>query len=350
MVITNNRLLDLLIGKNKKRKGRSILSLAIIFLILAACLAGCGVIGKLTGRQAQQPQPNQAQQEQRDKIPEALTQMEASIENIFEALGGPAVRTAENGNQSKDQTSKKDQAGSQDQNKPKEQQGQQGNQQQSNQQQSNQQQGTQQQNNQQGTQQQNNQQGGQQQNNQQSQDQGKQQDQQTQQSDPWQQVTLQIAGLHTQWNDSLPEITKKGAQSELVDGFSKSLNDLTRIASDKDKMKTMLAASGLYANIPDMYALYKSPANPALKEIIYFTRDAVLNADIGQWDKSAADLEKLKSAWGYFKNTIEKEKLDAAAKVDLSITELAKVIADRDARLTDLKGRLVLSNLEALEQ
>jgi len=326
MVITKNRLLDLLTGKTRKKKRRSILSLAIVLLFLLLFVTSCGMLG--IGQPKQGQQGSQTQQ-QEDKVPKPLTQMEASIEKVFQTLGGPAVKTSEDAKdqqsknqQGKDQAPKKDQQSSQDQSKEK-------------QQQNGQQQGDQQKQ-------------GQSEDKQQSQDQSNQQAEPAQEPDPWQQVSMQITELHTQWNDSLPEITKQGAKGELIDSFSKSLNDLTRITADKDKMKTMLAASGLYSNIPDMYALYKSETNPVLKEIIYYTRDAILNASVGEWDKASADLEKLKSAWGYFKNTLDKEKQDAASKVDLSITELEKVIKDKDPKLTDLKGRLVLSNLEAM--
>ncbi len=73
----------------------------------------------------------------------------------------------------------------------------------------------------------------------------------------------------------MPEVSKKGASKELIDGFSDALNSLTEVAQTKDKNKTMLAVNKLYATMPDIYSLYQTKVSPGLKLITYTTREVV---------------------------------------------------------------------------
>jgi len=159
-----------------------------------------------------------------------------------------------------------------------------------------------------------------------------------------------INELHYRWNSYMPMAVKKGANQKLVDDFSSALNSLTNTIISKNRTNTLMAASNIYSYIPDLYSLYKLPVSPEIKRIRYYTRNAMLNAMINDWEQADLDIDKLKSLWALYKNAIPKEQQDDASRLDFSVYELEKVIISRDPPLCDIKGRVAMSNIIALEK
>jgi len=170
------------------------------------------------------------------------------------------------------------------------------------------------------------------------------------QKDPWQEISSITNQLHYEWNAYIPSAMKKNAGKDLIDKFDNSLNNLTSNAVTKDKNKTLLAANELYQYIPDFYMLYRTPSSPEIKRIRYYIRNAVLNASILNWDQARKDIENLKSSWAIYKNTIDAQNQDLASKLDYSIYELEKVVNESNVYLTDIKGRIAISNTESIEK
>ncbi len=170
------------------------------------------------------------------------------------------------------------------------------------------------------------------------------------QKDPWAQITPLVNRLHYQWNELRPDASSKGASRELTDNFSNSLNNLTNTIITKNKESTLMASNKLYSYIPDILYLYKSKTSPELKRVKYYTRDAVLNSYAPNWTVAEADITSLKSSLSTFKNTTDKKLNDDINKLDYSISELETVIKDKNQPLIDIKGRVVLTNINALEK
>jgi len=260
-----------------------IISICVLSFFLLFLLPGCGMISKLT-----QPPP---QEEQSEKIPKQLEELEKSIEKIFTAL--------EEEEKKKENTDNPSEQASENEQNPSEQ------------------------------------------------DQ-KEEGQTT--KDPWQQVKEEIQSLHVSWNGYMPELTKKGAKKELLDDFSEALNSLTKVTDSKDKNQVLLAANNLYQNIPDMVSLYKTKTSPELKRIIYYSRNIILYSEVEDWEKSTSAVEDLKSLWSLIQNTVAKEKQEDQMKLDLSIYELEKVVKQKNKELVKIKGNITLTNIEALQK
>jgi hypothetical protein len=60
-------------------------------------------------------------------------------------------------------------------------------------------------------------------------------------------------------------------------------------------------------------------------------------------------MDELKSAWSAVKTTLEEQE-NEAIKLDLSITELEKVVKEENADLIEIKGKITLTNIEALQK
>lgn len=281
--------------------------MAIYITIFAFVLTGCGSSSKKSAPQQQSTQTEQKS----EKIPDQLVSIEDSVEKIIKELDGPSVGTKEEkkGGQ-QGQGAQQGQSSQQGQGGQQSQSGQQG-------------------------------QGGQQQG---------QTAQPTQKKDPWETITPIINTLHYSWNDYMPSAVKKGANRKLIDNFSDALNSLTNTIIEKNKVNTLLAANYLYAFIPDFYSLYKTETSPEIKRIRYYTRNAMLHAMTANWTQADSDLNSLKASWSLFKNTVTKDQQDDSNKLDFSISELEKVVKERNQPLTDIKGRIALSNVESLDK
>jgi len=137
----------------------------------------------------------------------------------------------------------------------------------------------------------------------------------------------------------------------LIDGFSSTLNNLTNIIIDKNKTNTLMASSSLYSYIPQFYSLYRSEISPELKKIRYCTRNSMLNAMMtGNWEQAEYDLKTLQSIWSVFKNTLPEDMQESSSMLEFSIFEFEKVLLEKNQPLTDIKGRVTMSNIETLEK
>ncbi|NLL51296.1 MAG: hypothetical protein GX248_01175 [Peptococcaceae bacterium] len=275
--------------------------LVAILLSLVIILSGCSLVDKMLGNSPEQTE--QAKQEEKaEKVPKQLEELDLTLEKVFKNLGGPtavASQEQQQGN-SKNQSTQNQKQQQADNNSPQSQN-------------------------------------------------GRQTEQNAQSSDPWQQAASDIESLHSAWNDYMPEITQKGASKELLDKFSDALNNLTKAVETKDKNKTMLAANNLYAGIAEMYALYKIKTVPGLKLLIYHTRNVILNSAIENWSDTNTARDDLKAAWSLVRTTLEGQK-DGEVKLDLSINELDKVIKEKNIDLIEIKGKLILANIESLQK
>jgi hypothetical protein len=294
--------------------------LIVLALLMPPLLSGCS-----SERQGQSS-PEQKQlsgEEGPDKIPEQLKDMEESIEKIISAMDGPTAGLEEEGkamqgkdSQEKQQAlgenrtgSKKEQENSGEKNKVQDQ----------------------------------------------NEDQNQTQEQEKKagakvQEGRWEEITPIVNSMHYKWNSYMPSAVKMGANKKLIDDFSNALNSLTDTIISKNQTNTLLAASYLYAYIPDFYSLYKTNPTPEIKRIRYYTRNAMLNAMTANWTQAGNDINNLKSSWSIFKNTPDKEQQDHVTRLDFSIYELDKVIREKSQTLTDIKGRVAMANIDSLEK
>lgn len=286
-------------------------------LIITSLLTACG------NSSSGQPSPQQQSGEQKqkfEKAPPKLKAIEENIEKLFKSLDGPYV-TIENENNQK-----------------------QGHQQESTQQQAPSQ-GTSQ-----GTPQGSSQGNASSQTGQQPQGGQQKATPQPEKKDPWKEIEPIINNLHYQWNDFLPDAAKKGADPKITGNFSNALNMLTNTVKTKDKIKTMTVANALYGCVFDLYSLYRTEMSPEIKRMRYLIRGTILDSATGNWSQAEKDAAGINASWSLLKNTLGKDQQNDTGKLDFSILELEKVIAEKNASLTDIKGRVALSNIQSIEK
>lgn len=312
-----------------------------IILLISFALSGCGQEKQNQSKNQQSEQTGQSS----DKAPQQLTEIENSIEKVIKDLNGPSVGVKEE---------KKDNTGGSESSKQTS--GSQGTQSQGTQSQGTQSQGTGSKGS--GSQGTGSQGGGSSEQQStgkgsQSKSQGGQQGQSEKQAtptSPWEKITPVVYDIHTKWNSFMPMAAKKGASKELLDNFSNALNNLTNTLTVKNETNTLLAASTAYGFVPEFYSLFKTEISPEVKKIRYYIRNTMLSSKAADWAQSDTDLNSLKASWSLFKNSITKDQQEISNMLDFSIYELDKVVKTKSQQLIDIKGKVALSNIEALEK
>ena len=288
----------------------------LAIFIIASLLTACGKSGE-------NPSPQQQSGDEKQEFetaPQKLKAIEANIEKIFKSLDGPFVTVEDEKKQDSSQ-------------------------------QGQQQESTQHQGPSQGSSQGNasNQTGQQSQGEQQNTGQQKKAPQ-PEIKDPWKDIEPIISNLHYQWNDFMPDAVKKGADPKITGNFSNALNILTNTVKSKDKIKTLTTANDLYGCVFDLYSIYRTEMSPEIKRMRYLIRNTILDSMTGNWEQAVKDAAGLNASWSLLKNTLGKEQQTDTVKLDFSILELEKVITEKNPALTDIKGRVALSNIQSIEK
>lgn len=283
----------LVMGENlfyMKTKKASVKAVSVLLALEIFLLTGC----QNSSQYSADSNSSQSSSES-EKVPADLTGLENNIETIVKALDGPAVQGSQGSESSQSVQSSSSQQGNQS--------SQQGNGSSS-----------------------------------------------SSQQDPMEKIASIVENMHYQWNNLMSEAIKKGASNDLVNNVDNSLNNLSNIVKSKDKMNIMIAANRLYAYIPDLYSLFQTKSSPQIKRMRYYSREAILNASIADWNQADSNINSLKSVWALYKNSLNKDQQDLANKLDLSIYELEKVVKERNQSLVNIKGKIELSNMQNLEE
>jgi len=68
------------------------------------------------------------------------------------------------------------------------------------------------------------------------------------------------------------------------------------------------------------------------------------------WEQADSDMSNLKNVWNLYKNIVPEEQRELSSQLDYSIQEFEKVLSEKNQPLCDIKGRVVMSNIQALEE
>lgn len=320
-----------------------------IALILAAGMIFCSC-----GGQQAEKQGESTQKQDQEKALKTLEEIESINETIIMLLNGPAKpgKTEDRGQGNKQQDQDDEQQKQQQDDQQNGQQPEQSPGKEEAQGQQKEQQGQEQQR--QGKEQQGQEQQGQQQQQGKSQQgqQGQPQETGIQEQNPqdmiWDEVNNNIIELHSLLNEYIPAAAKLGASAEMASNASNALNMLTKRAEAKDHNEVLTEANNLYKAICDYYALHQDKRAPA-KLLLFHARKIMLSARTGDWGTAQKAMEDLKESWNTQKNSLGSEQKEITAMLDLSVSDLAGAVKEKNQNLAAIKGLVLLQNITELE-
>lgn len=165
----------------------------------------------------------------------------------------------------------------------------------------------------------------------------------------WQDALDDLKSVHSKWNAYMPKAVSVHIGTNAIESFSDALNNVTNIFREKDRIKTLIAVNKVYYYITDFYKNYKNKKSPELKKIKYYTRDIILESINNNWNKTDSEFSNLQYSWNVAKTTVSKEEDEKSDKLDMAILEFSKVIKEKNSELINIKGALLLKNLQDFE-
>lgn len=175
-----------------------------------------------------------------------------------------------------------------------------------------------------------------------------QKDQQTPKVD-WSSIEKTIENLHSNWNTYEIQARKDGASQDLLENYELQLDTLTNWIMSHSEAETLKAANTLYQYYPRFLNLYKHQAPPDVKEIVYYVRQIIIDAQENNWEEIDERLEAITKAWQTAKVRMEKPDQELNQKVEAAIEDFSRVAKQQNYLLTKLKGNILLKNLQEIK-
>ncbi|HHW03963.1 MAG TPA: hypothetical protein GXX35_14340 [Thermoanaerobacterales bacterium] len=160
----------------------------------------------------------------------------------------------------------------------------------------------------------------------------------------WTKFEKAITQIHTQWNSFQPEAIKSGATLDMVDGFSRNLNELTVTLTRQELYKGLLAANDLYEKTVSFEKLFKTQSPPDAKKVLYNLRNATYRALAGEDVEAEKSINSGLRVWETVKPQIKD--MGTASKVEYSLKELGQAIKEKDPNLIKIKAQVAEKNVQ----
>ncbi|MDI3481317.1 MAG: hypothetical protein PWQ97_972 [Tepidanaerobacteraceae bacterium] len=160
----------------------------------------------------------------------------------------------------------------------------------------------------------------------------------------WAKFEKQITQIHNQWNSFQPEAIKNGATLEMVDSFSRKLNELTMTLTRQELYKGLMAANDLFKSTVSFEKLFKTDSPPDAKIVVYYMRCAEYRALAGEDTEAEKAIDNALGVWETVKPQIKD--VAVASKAEYSLKELGQVIEEKDPNLIKIKAQIAEKNMQ----
>lgn len=166
----------------------------------------------------------------------------------------------------------------------------------------------------------------------------------------WNRIDKEIQDLHEKWNGYQGEKEKKTITQEKIDGFTGSLNLLTKAIENKQVNDIYNYGSLSQFSLSPILELYKDEIQGELNRIKFSIYQSYLKAKEGLNVEAALLLDNYEAETSKIRLKLDKDdkKLKQLDKIEISIEEMAKSLKENSIKLTRIKRDVTIKNLEEL--
>jgi len=165
----------------------------------------------------------------------------------------------------------------------------------------------------------------------------------------WNQIEKSIESIHSAWNSFEPDAIVEGVSPEDISGFEDQLNTLTEHIMSRVEEETLTSANELYSYFPEFLNLYKHKQPPEIKKMRFLTRQILLYGQQDNWPEAKALIVDIRKAWQTAKARMQKKDEALNKKIDAAIQDFAYVVDNEKISLAQLKGQILLKNLDQIK-
>lgn len=165
----------------------------------------------------------------------------------------------------------------------------------------------------------------------------------------WNELEASIEQIHKMWNSYEPAAIQEGILDDLITSFEEDLNLLTEAILSRDEDKTLKEANSLYSHYSCFLNAYKHRQPPDIKQMKYLTRQAIIYGQEDKWEDAKVLMPALKKAWENSKLRMSEKNNELIKKIDAIINDFSFLIDAEKINLAQIKGDILLSNLDEVE-
>lgn len=168
----------------------------------------------------------------------------------------------------------------------------------------------------------------------------------------WKGIDKSIENIHKDWNNYEIEGMKKIGNTNSIDKFEESLNDVTVSIENRDHLNIINNGSKVLFHISPFFDIYKDEIKGDISRIKYYVYQGYILGDKGEKEKSINFISQGEANLNSIRQKIEndKDKLKTLEKLTLSLNDMKKSIEKESANLFKIKRDIVLNNLKKLEE
>jgi chromosome segregation ATPase len=156
--------------------------------------------------------------------------------------------------------------------------------------------------------------------------------------------------LNTSWNNFEVTAQEKNARPEVINKFEKHLNMATEAVKKKEMEKALINTNKLNLRLIPFFEMYETEKPVELKGLKFYAQEIIFLND--SWKQRKEDIMQSKSLLDSLKNEIENKKKtqEKFNKLKNSILDLEEVVQQKKEELIEVKGEIVLENIEELRK
>ncbi|MGB9791615.1 MAG: hypothetical protein ACPLTR_03455 [Thermacetogeniaceae bacterium] len=154
--------------------------------------------------------------------------------------------------------------------------------------------------------------------------------------------------LHELWNSIEPDVMKRGARLDDVEGFEGELNLLSNKLAKRDRYGSQVASNNAASLLVKFIQLYGGGVPPELLQLRCLVRSVTLKAEKAEWTGAKSDLMKMSSVWSRARSETEGGDENTKSKIQYSIDDLNTAVDAKDNIAVMVKGNVLEKNIDLL--
>lgn len=168
----------------------------------------------------------------------------------------------------------------------------------------------------------------------------------------WDNVKINVASLHDQWDELEPILIKENVPPDAINQFKEELDTLTQVSVEEDYFGTLVAANQLTEFLPEFMKPFAENNAPIAYELKYHVRNVVLTAAEENYDEAQESLDYMKERVRSLNDDLEEEEAqDTVAELQTSLDNLDRAIEKEELNLIKIKAAVTMENLvEAIDE
>jgi len=166
----------------------------------------------------------------------------------------------------------------------------------------------------------------------------------------WEKEIKALKNLHQNWNTLEPESLKAGLGITARNNFEEGLEQLSGEISQERVKESLFSSIKLYNNYADIVDVFANRIPSEFFRVKYESMSAICYGEDNNWQNAQEHASKLEECWETLKMQAKDADKKLIDKTQFAVQDLLKSIESQQADLLLIKGEILMTNLQKLEE